>query len=103
MVNVIKNNDLTAAKASKFAVIDFSATWCNPCRMLAPVLEQVSEELAGEVDFFNCDVDANNASAIEFHISSIPAIVVLKDGQKIDMTVGFQPKESLKQFILSHK
>ena len=59
MIKIIKDNNLDEVKASKYAVVDFSATWCGPCRMVAPAMEELSEELAGEVDFFNCDVDEN--------------------------------------------
>ena len=59
MVEKIRGNNLEKAENSKIALIDFSATWCGPCRMLEPVLEEVSEELKGQVDFFNCDVDQN--------------------------------------------
>lgn len=99
MVNVIKDNDFEAVKKSKVAVVDFSATWCGPCQMLAPVLEATAEELAGEVDFFNCDVDSNMKLAMLFNVQSVPSILVFKEGQLVDSTVGFQPKEVLKQFI----
>ncbi len=103
MVTTVKNNDLSQAKKSKIAVVDFSATWCGPCRMTAPIMEELSEELKGQVDFFNCDVDENNSLAAEFGISSIPAIAVLKNGVLSDMTVGFRPKAALKDFILGGK
>lgn len=83
--------------------MDFSATWCGPCKMLAPVLEQVSEEFAGQINFFNIDVDENENAAQEYGIMSVPALAVIKDGQKIDMMIGFQPKEilveNLKKYI----
>lgn len=103
MVKIIKDNNLDEVKASKYAVVDFSATWCGPCRMVAPEMEALAEELEGEVDFFNCDVDENMALAQMFQISSIPAIGILKDGVLVDMAVGFRPKEQLKQFVLSAK
>ncbi len=103
MIKIIKDNNLDEVKASKYAVIDFSATWCGPCRMVAPAMEELSEELAGEVDFFNCDVDENMELAQKYQISSIPAIAIIKDGALADMTVGFQPKEVMKQFVLSQK
>lgn len=74
------------------AVVDFSATWCGPCKMLAPVLEQVSEELE-QVKFFNVDVDEAADLAAEYGISNIPAMLVLKDGIKQDILVGFKPKD----------
>ena len=103
MVKEIKNDNLDEARKSSYAVIDFNAVWCNPCRMLAPVLEELSEELAGEVDFYSCDVDENGALAAEFRVSSIPCVVILKDGQAMNAAVGFQPKDALRKFVLSSK
>jgi thioredoxin 1 len=80
------------------AVVDFSAVWCGPCKMLAPVLEEVSEEM-GEVNFYNVDVDENQNLAAEYGIMNIPAILVLKDGVKQDILVGFKPKETLESEI----
>lgn len=99
MVKIITNNDMSEAKSSKLAVIDFSATWCGPCQMLAPVMEELSEELAGKVDIYSVDVDKNSELAEEFSIMSVPAIIVLKDGEKVDMAVGFQPKATMQAFI----
>ena len=103
MVNVISNNDLSEAKKENLALLDFSATWCGPCSMLAPVLKELSEELAGEVAVYSIDVDQNPQLAAEYKIMNIPALVLLKDGEKAGVTVGFQPKESLKKFIEEHK
>lgn len=79
-------------------VVDFSATWCGPCKMLAPVLEQVSEEMT-EVSFFNVDVDETPNLATKYGITNIPALLVLKDGKAKNMLVGFKPQEVLKNEI----
>ena len=99
MVYEVHHNDLTQAQAAEAAVLDFNATWCNPCRMLAPVLEQVSEELAGKALFWGIDVDQNPALAAQFGIQSIPALVVLKNGQPVARQVGFMPKPALRQWL----
>ena len=98
MVKKINSDQMNEVTSSKLAVIDFSATWCSPCRMLAPVLEEVSEELS-DVDFFNMDVDDNQDIAQQYSIASIPAILVFKNGEVADQTVGFQPKQALIDFI----
>ncbi|MCR4594516.1 MAG: thioredoxin [Clostridiales bacterium] len=103
MVKVIENNNFDEIKNSDFAVVDFSATWCGPCRMVAPVVEELSDELDGSVDFFNVDVDENGELAARFQIASIPAIAVFKKGECVDMSVGLKPKEDLKTFILNQK
>ena len=79
------------------SVVDFSAQWCGPCHMMEPVLEQISEELVGKIRFFNVDVDQNMSLAQEYMITNIPALLVLKDGKKEGMLVGFMRKEELKK------
>ncbi|MDD2980693.1 MAG: thioredoxin [Hespellia sp.] len=99
MVKKISAKEFHEAEASKAAVVDFSASWCMPCGMLAPVLEEVSEDMAGKMDFFNVDIDEAPDLATRFGVASIPCLVVLKDGEKIDQSVGFLPKEALTEFI----
>ena len=103
MVKVIRRNEFEDVKKAGVAVVDFSATWCNPCRMLAPVMEELSGEYAGEVEFFNCDVDENGDLASDYGITSIPAIIIFKEGKATAKTVGFQPKANMKSFIDANK
>ena len=99
MVKKINEAEFSDVKNSKFAVVDFNATWCGPCKMLGPVLEEVSEELSGKAEFFAVDVDENQTLAIKNKIQSIPAIVVFKDGEPVDRQIGFIPKAQLIDFI----
>lgn len=99
MVKKINEAEFSEVKNSKFAVVDFNATWCGPCKMLGPVLEEVSEELGAKADFFAVDVDDNQSLAIKNKIQSIPAIVIYKDGEPIDKQIGFIPKAQLIEFI----
>lgn len=99
MVKKISEKEFEQVKKSKLAVVDFSATWCGPCKMLAPVLEDVAEELKDKVEFYNVDVDENPGLAQQFNIMTIPTLVILKDGEKVTQQVGFQPKEGIVQFI----
>lgn len=99
MITHIENNDFNEALSSNLAVVDFSATWCNPCRMLAPVLEELSDEMDGEADFYGVDVDENKELATEYSIQSIPAIVILSNGEEVARMVGFRPKEELEELI----
>ena len=99
MVKKINEAEFSEVKNSKFAVVDFNATWCGPCKMLGPVLEEVSEELGAKADFFAVDVDDNQSLAIKNKIQSIPAIVIYKDGEPVDRQIGFIPKAQLIDFI----
>ena len=99
MITKIENNDISKALASKRALVDFSATWCGPCRMLHPVLQELSEELSGQVDFFNADCDENGELAAQYGIASIPALLLFENGKPVRQTVGFQPKAALKAFL----
>ncbi len=101
MVTKIENEKMEKALEAKAAVVDFSATWCGPCRMLAPVMEELSEELKGKVDFYNADTDENPQLAGKYNIYSIPAVLVFKDGQLVGSSVGFRPKADMKAFIES--
>ena len=86
---------------NKSVFVDFYADWCGPCKMLGPVLEEVSEELSGKAEFFAVDVDENQTLAIKNKIQSIPAIVVFKDGEPVDRQIGFIPKAQLIDFLNS--
>ena len=92
MVTKISNNDLSQAKAQGVAILDFSATWCGPCQMLAPVLHELAT-------FYSIDVDENRQLATEYGISSIPCLVVLKNGQESARSVGFLPKQALQDML----
>ena len=81
------------------AVVDFSASWCGPCRMMAPVLEEISEKLSGQADFFNVDVDESPELAMRYGIQSIPCLVILKDGKAVSQSVGFRPGPQVTAWI----
>ena len=85
-------------KAKGVVVVDFFATWCAPCKMLAPILEEISEEVK-EAKVVKIDVDENPLAANLYHVSSIPTIKIFKDGELKESKVGFQPKEFLQEAI----
>ena len=84
------------------AVVDFSATWCGPCRMLAPVLEEISEQLGDKAKFYNVDVDDDGALAAGFFISSVPTVLILKNGKVAAQSMGFRPGPAMKSWIESN-
>jgi len=76
-------------------VIDFWAEWCGPCRMVAPLIEELAAEYAGRVTIGKCDVDENNAVATQFSVRNIPTILFIKGGQIVDKQIGACPKSAL--------
>ena len=101
MVRKIENNDMSALEAASVALLDISATWCQPCKILAPVVERLSEEFAGKVAFFNADSEENPEVAKKFKVRGIPYLLLFKKGQVVDHKVGVQPAEELKSWIES--
>lgn len=99
MVHKIEQNNMQDALKAKVAVVDFSAIWCGPCKMLAPIMEELSEEMAGQVEFYNADTDENMDLALANKVTSIPALFLLRDGQIVDRMIGFQSKQALKNWI----
>lgn len=99
MVKVIGAAQFDEVKNADAAVVDFSAAWCGPCKMMAPVLEEISEQYEGKVSFFNMDVDENQEIAASYGISSIPNLIFLKKGEKVSDSVGFKPAEALTAWI----
>lgn len=83
-------------------VVDFFATWCGPCKMLAPVFEQVGEEMKNDATFLKVDIDQSLEIAQKFRISTVPTMIIFKDGKPVESLVGFMPKESIVQKVKSH-
>ena len=80
---------------SKLVVVDFWATWCGPCRMLSPILDEVEEEMAGKMEVVKVNVDDADEVAAQYRIMSIPTLLFFKNGQIVDKTVGAMPKNAL--------
>lgn len=99
MVTKINSEAFKAIDKTGIVVVDFNATWCGPCQKLAPILESVSEELATKASFYAIDTDENPDLAMEYRIMSIPAVLILKDGVKVDMSVGLVSEDELVEII----
>ena len=79
----------------KLVIVDFWATWCGPCRMLSPLLDEVEEEMADKIVVVKVNVDDADEIAMRYRIMSIPTLIFFKGGQMVDRTVGAMPKSAL--------
>lgn len=92
-------NDISASVP---VLVDFWAEWCGPCRMIAPVLEELSQELAGKLKIAKLNVDENPQTSEAFRVQSIPMLMVFKDGKAVDTFVGAMPKGAMLQKLQPH-
>lgn len=80
-------------------LVDFWAPWCGPCRSLSPIVDEVADELAGKLAVVKCNVDDNQDLAMKYGVMSIPTLVVFKNGEEIDRSVGALPKARLQALL----
>jgi len=101
VINVTEENFKTETE-SGLALVDFYADWCGPCKMLAPVLEELAAEVT-DVKVVKVNVDEARSLAIDYKVSSIPHLFLLKDGEIVEQELGFKPKEVLQGWIAKHQ
>ncbi|GIO94986.1 thioredoxin [Paenibacillus sp. FSL W8-0187] len=103
IVNVTDQSFVSEVEGQGTVVVDFWAPWCGPCKMLAPILEELSTDLGDAVKIAKVNVDENPESAARFGVMSIPTMIFFKDGQPVDKVVGLNSKEALKGIIAKHQ
>ena len=98
----VTDQTFTSETSEGVVLVDFWAPWCGPCKMIAPVLEELDGELGDKAKIAKVDVDENQETASKFGVMSIPTLLVLKNGEVVDQVVGFQPKEALSELVNKH-
>ncbi|MFC2056991.1 thioredoxin [Chloroflexota bacterium] len=93
------NFEQMVLQAEKPVLVDFWATWCKPCLMVAPILDELAEEYSDRIDFVKVDIDHNPKTAASYSIMSIPTLLIFKNGEPVSHIVGLRPKEELKQSL----
>ena len=96
LIQIVGSDDFDSVTQSGVVLVDFFATWCRPCRMQTPILEQIAPQFEGRAKIIKVDTDKSQDVALRFGIQSIPTLVLLKDGNKVEQFVGVQQADSLK-------
>lgn len=97
----LDDNNFEEVIKSGVTLVDFFAEWCGPCRMLSPVLEEVANELSGQVKFGKLDIDKSHAIAKEYHVTSVPTMILFKDSEEVNRLVGLRDAAAIKDFATS--
>jgi thioredoxin 1 len=95
VIHITDSNFNEITKKNPLVLIDFFADWCMPCRMMAPVIEEIAKEYAGKILVGKINVDENPATADRFQVFSIPTLIIMKAGEEVDRIVGFVPKSQV--------
>ena len=99
ILHITKDNfEELVLKSDKKVLLDFWATWCGPCKMIAPIVEEIAEENE-QIVVGKIDVDEETPLAIQFGVTSIPTLVLMENGQKIGQLIGYRPKADVQKFI----
>ncbi|MBE4908200.1 thioredoxin [Cytobacillus suaedae] len=101
-ISNVTDQNFNTETSEGLVLADFWAPWCGPCKMIAPVLEELDSEMGEKVKIVKIDVDENQETAGKFGVMSIPTLLVMKNGEVVDKVVGFQPKDALAELLNKH-
>lgn len=101
-VEHLTENNFEEAIASGVTLVDFFATWCGPCKMLSPIVEEIAAECDGSFSVYKVDIDEADDIAMDFGIMSVPTMIVFKDGEEAERMIGVQPKAAILDAVKKH-
>lgn len=93
------NFDEEVMHSDKPVLIDFWASWCGPCKMMSPVIDEIAEEMGDRIKVCKINIDEEQNLAVKYNVMSIPTFIVLKDGKEVDRSVGVQSKDEIKGML----
>ena len=93
------NFDEEVMHSDKPVLIDFWASWCGPCKMMSPVIDEIAEEMGDSIKVCKINIDEEQNLAVKYNVMSIPTFIVLKDGKEVDRSVGVQSKDEIKGML----
>ncbi len=101
-ISNVNDQNFSTETSEGLVLADFWAPWCGPCKMIAPVLEELDGEMGDKVKIVKLDIDQNQETTSKYGVMSIPTLLVLKNGEVVDKIVGFKPKDALAEVLEKH-
>jgi thioredoxin 1 len=101
-ISNVNDQNFSTETSEGLVLADFWAPWCGPCKMIAPVLEELDGEMGEKVKIVKLDIDENPETASQYGVMSIPTLLVIKNGEVVDKVIGFQPKDALAEVLEKH-
>ncbi|MBM7660615.1 thioredoxin 1 [Bacillus mesophilus] len=101
-ISNVNDQNFSSETSEGLVLADFWAPWCGPCKMIAPVLEELDGEMGDKVKIVKLDIDENPETASQYGVMSIPTLLVIKNGEVVDKVIGFQPKDALAEVLEKH-
>jgi thioredoxin 1 len=102
MTAEITDSNFSESISSGVVLVDFWAPWCGPCRMLTPVIDELAEEMKGEIKMFKCNVDDSSESPSKYNIMGVPTLIIFRDGKLVAQRSGMAPKKIIQDWIKSN-